>query len=504
MMDTTRISVDARRPIARINGNLYGHFAEHLGTLVYGGIWVGPDSDIPNVRGIRSDVVAALREVHPPVVRWPGGCFADDYHWRDGIGPRERRPVRVNRWWGGEEPNQFGTHEFLDFCVQIGAEPYVCGNVGSGSVREMSDWVEYLNHVGNSELARLRAENGHPEPFGVRLWGVGNENWGCGGNMAPSYYANEFKRYATFLSTRECAPSTGGGGRGQNLFKVACGANGFDYAWTDKFFGVLSGKLGDSTNRLDLVDGYAFHYYCGTAGSATEYTEDEWYLLLLRALAIEEVLVEHRAVMDKYDPSRRVGLVCDEWGTWHKAPGGESTPGLWQQNTIRDALVAALTLDVFNNHAGEIVMANVAQVVNVLQALVLTDGPRLTLTPTYHVYEMYSPHQGALALATSIDTPEVGTFRVPAVRGSCSLEGRSMFLSLVNTQAKEAAEVELSVVGVSGVSPVSWRVLEADDIHAHNTFDDPGRVRPTPSGIDGTNFALPPASVNVFQFVLSE
>ncbi len=491
-----RITLEADHPIATINPNIYGHFAEHLGGCIYDGIWVGPDSSVPNLRGIRLDVVEALRRVKPPVVRWPGGCFADDYHWRDGIGPRESRPRRINAHWGGVvEDNGFGTHEFIDFCRQVGAEPYICGNVGSGTVREMREWLEYLNWAGDSSLTRLRAENGHPEPFGVKYFGVGNENWGCGGSMTPEYYADQVRRYASFLFF------------GDSLCRIACGPAGTNLTWTRRFFQALAGD-DPAFRRLGVIQGFGAHYYCGTAGTATEYTDDQWYELLRKAMVMEDVVVTNRAIMDGFDQERRIGLAVDEWGTWHPPMEDTNPRFLRQQNTIRDALVAALSLDIMNRHADRVVMANIAQLVNVLQALILTDGPRMLLTPTYYVYEMYAPHQGCDSLPCRIDTDALeftrpggsGTGTVPRVAGSASRKGTSLTLSLVNTHVSEPAEVEIEIRGSQGGNLQSWRVLGADDIHGHNTFDGPDRVVPEDEDTPAGGLSLRPASVNVLRY----
>jgi alpha-N-arabinofuranosidase len=491
----SQIQVCLAEPIARIHPNLYGHFAEHLGRCIYEGIWVGEHSAIPNTAGIRNDVVAALRKVRPPVVRWPGGCFADNYHWEDGIGPRSERPRRVNVWWGqGVETNEFGTHEFLEFCRQIGAQPYLCGNVGSGSPRELRDWVEYCNYPGDSTRARQRAAHGHPEPFRVRYWGVGNENWGCGGSFCPEDYAAEYKRFSTFLYDFENAP----------LFLIACGPAGNDPDWTHRFFNQLG-----SYRRLH---GFAAHYYCGTAGTATEYTEDQWYQLLHQAAQMERLVVQQRAILDGYDPDRRIGLIVDEWGTWHPPAPGRNPAFLWQQNTLRDALVAALTLDLFNRHADKVVMGNIAQTVNVLQALILTEEERMLTTPTYHVYEMYVPHQGGQSLRTVFEADEV-TFRVGTeerqlfgLAGSASLKGDTLFLTVVNPRLGEPQEVTVHLRDGGSARQITERVLTHADIHAHNTFEAPDTVAPREERVETTGreftLILPAASVTAVEVEL--
>lgn len=495
-MSEATITVLLEEPIARIHPNVYGHFAEHLGACIYEGIWVGPESPIPNVDGIRRDVVDALRRIAPPVLRWPGGCFADDYHWEDGVGPQESRPSTVNLWWGEDiETNAFGTHEFIRLCRLIGAEPYICGNVGSGSPAEMRAWVEYCNFPGDSTLARRRAGNGSPEPFGVRYWGVGNENWGCGGSMTPEHYGAEYRRYATYLKDLG----------GTELFLIACGPPGNNPDWTRRLLETVYGE----SRRPPRLHGLGAHYYCGTAGTATEYTVDEWYTLLHRAARVEDLVLQQRAAMDGYDPRRRVGLIVDEWGTWHPPSPGRHARHLWQQNTLRDGLVAALTLDTFNRHADKVVMANIAQTVNVLQAMILTEGPRMVTTPTFHVYEMYREHQGARAVRAIVDAPAIDVAgaegaALAALSGSASVRDGTLTLSVVNAHAEQPMETEIAIRGAGGATvPVEARTLTHEDIHAHNTFDAPEAVRPSDGRAEldpvGGRYTFPPASVTVLR-----
>jgi alpha-N-arabinofuranosidase len=493
-----RVVIHADEPIAQINPNIYGHFAEHLGSLIYGGLWVGTESKIPNDRGIRLDVVKALKEIKIPVLRWPGGCFADDYHWQDGIGPREKRPVRMNLWWGGTEPNAFGTHEFFQLCEMLGAEPYVCCNVGSSTPKEMRDWLEYMNVELDTTLTRERAMNGSPDPLGVRYVGVGNESWGCGGSMTPQYYASEYARFATFANGMKY------------ILKIASGANSDDYDWTRKFFENISGKAcGCRQSRTSLVNGFAFHYYCGTSGTATDYTIVDWYNLLGKALKIEEIMLRHRVVIDEFDPRRQVMLICDEWGTWHPQLYNTPDPSkrLLQQNTVRDAVVAALTLDIFNRNANIIAMSNIAQVVNVLQSMILTDGPHVVCTPTYHVYEMYKVHQNGASLTTRIETGSITFDRdfpsIKRVAGSSSRKGKELTVSLVNVSVKEQASVAMEIRGARDASLKRWRVLAASDIHCLNTFDMPDAVQPRDKDIDTGPLVLDPASVNVLTYELA-
>ncbi|MFN3980778.1 MAG: alpha-N-arabinofuranosidase, partial [Caldilinea sp.] len=407
------ITLDVKIAKTTIDRNIYGHFSEHLGRCIYEGFWVGEDSPIPNVRGIRSDVVTALRKIKAPVLRWPGGCFADEYHWMDGIGPREQRPTMVNTHWGGVvENNHFGTHEFMDLCDQIGCEPYICGNVGSGTVQEMSQWVEYITFDGKSPMADLRRANGRNEPWKLKYFGVGNENWGCGGRMTPEYYADLYRRYA--LYARDYGDN--------KLYRIACGASGDDYHWTE----VLMAKAGDArTPRSCQMDGLALHYYTSVKrlpdgsreGSATVFDETGWIEIVSKALFMDELVRKHGTIMDKYDPDKKVAMIVDEWGTWYAVEPGTHPRFLYQQNTMRDAIAAAVTLDIFNKHADRVRMANIAQTVNVLQALVLTQQEKMLLTPTYHVFDLYAAHQDATLVPVDIQSERYqhADYSVPAI-----------------------------------------------------------------------------------------
>jgi alpha-L-arabinofuranosidase len=494
---TANLTIHPEDPIAVINPNLYGHFAEHLGRCIYDGIWVGPDSPIPNTDGFRNDMLAALRRLKPPVIRWPGGCFADDYHWQDGIGPRAERPQRINIHWGEViESNQVGTQEFVRFCRLVGAEPYFCGNVGSGTVRELRDWVEYCNFPGDSSWARQRAADGSPQPLDVTYWGVGNENWGCGGNFSPEDYGTEFRRYASFVR-----------GFGRQLFVIACGPPGNDVEWTNRFFRKLNKDYWEFHN----IHGYAAHYYCGTAGNATQYTTDQWYQLIAQGLRMEALVVQQRAAMDAYDPQRRIGLIVDEWGTWHPVEAGTNPAFLYQQNSLRDGLVAATTLDIFNRHADKVVMANIAQMVNVLQAMVLTQGEGLLVTPTGYVYQMYAPHQGGTAVRTRLETEETSFERggksesLPCVAGSASVKGGTLFLTLTNAHASQAAAVKVSLLGGARAQQAQASRLSGE-VHAHNTFEQPEALTPQPVEVQALGGAftleLPPASVTAVELGL--
>ena len=483
------ITINPQQPLTLIRPELYGHFAEHLGSGIDGGIWVGEDSSIPNFGGIRTDVLDALRQLHPPVLRWPGGCYADDYHWEDGIGPRAGRPRRVNLWWGQDiETNAFGTHEFVQVCRTLGAEPYIGGNVGTGSPRELREWVEYCNFAGDSTLAKRRAANGSPVPFGIRYWGIGNEPWGCGGNFCPEDYAAEYKRFATYV--REFS--------GTRPFLIACGPDGNNADWTTRFMS----KLG----RFPHICGFAAHYYCGTAGpSATEYDTNQWYELLEKGTRMEQLIGDQRALLDQFDPERKIGLIVDEWGTWHLPTPGHNPAHLWQQNTLRDALVAALTLDIFNRNADKLVMANIAQTVNVLQSMLLTRGDKMITTPTYHVFEMYRSHQGASGLRASFDAPPISFAagdekrRLPGLAGSASLKADLLTLSVVNPHATLPVEAAIDLHG-SRLREATISVLTHQDLTAHNTFESPQTLRPQTQAWESTDaHVFPPASVTVIR-----
>jgi alpha-N-arabinofuranosidase len=465
---TAEIQIHADHPGAVIAPEIYGQFAEHLGRCIYEGIWVGPDSPIPNTRGIRNDVVAALKNLHVPVLRWPGGCFADEYHWREGIGPMDKRPRHINTHWGMVvEDNHFGTHEFLDLCEMIGCEPYICGNVGSGTPQEMMEWVEYMTSDSDSTLVNLRRQNGRDKPWKIKYFGVGNESWGCGGNMRPEYYADEYRRYATFVKNYP----------GSTLYKIACGPNSDDYNWTD----VVMDRIGPGR-----MNGLSLHYYTipndwSHKGAATGFPASEWDLTIAHTLHMEELLTKHLAIMNKHDPKKKVGLVVDEWGTWYDQEPGSHPGFLYQQNSIRDAVVAGINLNLFNNHADRISMANIAQMVNVLQAMILTDKEKLILTPTYHVFEMFKVHQGATLLPTEVagaEDYEAGGKKIASVYASASKDAQGrIHLSLVNARPDRAARVMVKADGTA-TKKVTGRVLAARKIDAHNTFEKPDEVKP--------------------------
>ena len=481
-----KIIVNALEKKSRINKNIYGNFSEHLGRCVYNGLFVGEHSDIPNVNGMRTDVVEALKNIRLPVLRWPGGCFADEYHWKDGIGPREGRKRMVNTHWGGvTEDNSFGTHEFLEFCRQVGCEPYINGNVGSGTVQEMSEWVEYMTFDGVSPMAELRERNGRKEPWKIKYFGVGNESWGCGGNMRPEYYADEFRRYQTYCRNY-----------GDNrLFKIACGPSDGDYDWTEKLMKIAG----------NYMDGLSLHYYTvptgdwNDKGAATGFTEAEYYATLKTAGRMEELVARHSQIMDRYDPAHKVGLVVDEWGTWYNVEPGTNPGFLYQQNTMRDALVAALTLNIFNSRCDRVKMACIAQMVNVLQAVLLTEGEKMVKTPTWHVFRMYRDHQGAQVLpVTAEGIGTVGGKQMPAVQASASkMESGGITVTAANLSMTESQTVRLSLK--AGRPERASGVLLAGEARAHNTFDNPEAVAERPLSLtldgDGVELVLPPCGV---------
>lgn len=448
-----------------ISKHIYGHFSEHLGRCIYGGIWVGENSTIPNTKGVRNDVANALRKISIPNLRWPGGCFADEYHWMDGIGPRADRPKIVNTNWGGvTEDNSFGTHEFLNFCELIGTEPYLSANVGSGTVEEMAKWVEYVNADGESPMANLRRKNGRDKPWNVKYWGVGNESWGCGGDMRPEFYADQYRRYAIYCRNY-----------GENrLFKIASGASDYDFNWSE----VLMKNVGNKMNGLSL------HYYTvkgwrGSKGSATNFTDDEYMFIIDKCLGIEPVLQKHIAIMDKYDPEKKIALLVDEWGTWYDVEPGTNPGFLYQQNTMRDAFVAALTLNIFHKYTDRIKMANIAQIVNVLQSLILTDNEKMLLTPTYHVFDLYQVHKESTFVPFDIKTDDVelGGKKVPAISATCSKSADgSLHVSLVNVDPKNARTISCKLEGAK-LKSATGKILTSGDIHDHNTFEQPDKVK---------------------------
>ena len=443
----------------KINKQIYGQFSEHLGNCIYGGLWVGENSAVPNTRGYRTDVLNALKNLSIPNLRWPGGCFADEYHWRDGIGPKEQRPKMVNNNWGGVvEDNSFGTHEFLNLCELLGCEPYISGNVGSGTVEELAKWVEYMTSDGDSPMANLRRKNGRDKPWKVKYLGIGNESWGCGGNMRPEFYADQYRRYSTYCRNYD----------GNKLFKIASGASDYDYNWTD----VLMKQVG---NRME---GLSLHYYTirdwNNKGSATEFSAGDYYQTLAKCMDIENIIVKHIGIMDKYDPDNKIGLMVDEWGTWFDVEPGTNPGFLFQQNTMRDAFVAALTLNIFNKYSGRIQMANIAQVVNVLQSMILTKDDKMVLTPTYHVFEMYKVHQDAVLLPLDIqsDVKNVNEKDMPLVTASASQKDGLIHISLTNADLDAERLVNIDASNLK-ITRITGRILTSKSIQDHNTFEKP-------------------------------
>lgn len=467
-----------------ISPEIYGHFSEHLGRCIYDGIYVGEDSDIPNVRGIRTDVVEAFKNIKMPVLRWPGGCFADEYHWKDGIGEKSGRKKMVNTNWGGvTEDNSFGTHEFMDLCEQVGCEPYIAGNLGSGSVEELSQWVEYMTFDGVSPMADLRRKNGREKPWKVKYLGIGNENWGCGGNMCPQFYANVYKRFQSFCHDF-----------GDNkLFKVACGPAGDDYEWTET---LMKNLKPNHTKAISL------HYYTyvdgwDKKGSATDFSERDYYKTMKESFFIDELVTRHGQIMDRYDPEKKIALFVDEWGSWYDVLEGTNPGFLYQQNTVRDAIEAAVFLNVFNNHCDRVKMANIAQVVNVLQAIILTEGEKMIKTPTYHVFDLFKEHHGAELVYSYSDNKKISEFEVPMLSYSASIKDDSIVVTIANCSLSEDANISISVAD-RPVTQVSGRIV-TQEVHRYNDFDNPDNVTITGLEVNAAggkaNALLPACSV---------
>ncbi len=464
---------------SKIAPEIYGHFSEHLGRCIYEGLYVGENSDIPNVNGMRSDVVEALKEMKIPVLRWPGGCFADEYHWMDGIGPKDKRKKMINTHWGGVvEDNSFGTHEFFELTKQLGCKTYVNANLGSGTVREMSEWVEYMTFNGVSPMADLRKENGHEEPWKVDYLGVGNENWGCGGNMRPTFYADEYRRYQTYVRNYDAS---------KPIQKICCGPNSDDYNWTKN---VLETCFDHTPAHFHgFMDGFSLHYYTlpetvddwNFKGSATDFTEDIFYQTLKRSLFMDELIRKHGAIMDQYDPDKKIGLMVDEWGIWTDVEPGTNPGFLYQQNTMRDALVAGMNLNIFNKHSDRVKMACIAQLVNVLQSVILTDGEKMIKTPTYYVFKMFRHHQGATLLdSTLCNNSNVGAGQneLPKIIESVSEnENGEITITLTNNSLEAAEDVEIALVKDADKFKVSEAIVLKGRMADHNTFDDPEVVK---------------------------
>ncbi|MDF9830374.1 alpha-N-arabinofuranosidase [Parabacteroides sp. PF5-6] len=465
--EKAEVIINADLGTQTISRHIYGHFSEHLGRSIYGGLWVGEDSSIPNTNGVRNDVIKALKQIKIPNLRWPGGCFADEYHWMDGIGPRSERPKMINTHWGGVvEDNSFGTHEFLNLCELLETEPYICGNMGSGTVEEMSKWVEYITFDGESPMANLRRENGREKPWQVKFWGVGNENWGCGGNMSPAGYAENYRRYATYCRNY-----------GDNrLFKIAGGPNVDDYRWTETLMKNIP---------RGMMNGLSLHYYTfadswTNKGNATGFDDNEYFRTLENAVHMDELLTRHSAIMDQYDPEKRVELVVDEWGAWYNVEPGTNPGFLYQQNTLRDAILAGLTLNIFHSHADRVKIANIAQMVNVLQAIILTEGEQMVLTPTYHVFDMYKVHQDAVLLPADV---RCGTYdrlerSLPAISVTASKDkDGAIHLSFVNIDPANDIEITCPVRGAGNNKITSSQIITGENVRTYNTFAQPEKVK---------------------------
>ena len=453
--------INADDRLGHISPEIYGHFSEHLGRCIYNGIYVGENSPIPNTDGIRNDIIEAFRNIKAPVFRWPGGCFAEEYHWQDGIGEKALRRKIVNTNWGGvTEDNSFGTHEFMRFCELVGCKPYINGNVGSGSVREMSEWIEYMTSDAESPLTEQRKKNGRAEPWKLEYLGVGNENWGCGGNMRPEHYADVYKRYQTFCRNYS----------GNRLYRIACGPSSADYNWTE----VMMKNL--DSNNVDAID---LHYYTMPVWpemeSATDFDDELYYKTIAAANFSDELITRHSEIMNRYDPEKKIGLVIGEWGCWHKVEEGTNPGFLFQQNTMRDAIVAAIELNVFNRHSDRVVMANLAQAVNVLQSVILTEGGKMIKTPTYHVFDLFKTHQNNEAVYCYTQNENMSEGKnAPMISVSASVNEKSMTVTVANCSLTEEAAVECSIFGFKA-SSVSCRIL-TNEAHSFNDFDCPDRV----------------------------
>ena len=480
--------INAKDTIARIRPDIYGHFAEHLGRCIYGGIFVGKDSPIPHENGIRTDVVEAFRNIRVPTIRWPGGCFAEEYHWKDGVGPLDSRKKMVNINWGAVvEDNSFGTHEYMELCRQVGCKPYINGNVGSGTVQEMAEWVEYMTAEG-TPMAEWRKQNGQNDPWKLEFLGVGNENWGCGGEMTADTYAAEYRKFAAFCRDYN----------GNRLCRIACGPSSADYGWMETMMKAISKGWGG----YPLAGGIDLHYYTmpihPQMDSATDFDDHLHYATMDSASFVDELLTRHTEIMNRYDPENKVGLVIGEWGCWHQVEPGTNPGFLYQQNAMRDALVAAIHLNAFNRHSKRVMMANLAQTVNVLQSVLLTDGDRLVKTPTYHVFDLYKAHQGGTAVYCYTDAEKAAEgYKADMVSSSASIRDGVMTITLSNCSLTDAAEIECDVCHFAA-SQAEARILTADT-HAFNDFDHPEDVviKPYTAAIENGKLrvTLPPCSV---------
>lgn len=511
---TARIDILPMEPIGTINPNIYGHFTEHLGGCIYDGIWVGENSKIPNYGGIRKQLVDTLKRIKPPVIRWPGGCFADSYNWRDGVGPRNQRPRRTNFWASTPylqkapdgpqkyDPNQFGTNEFVRLCRLTGAEPYLAGNLRSLNAKDFYEWIEYCNSpAGTTTLSETRAQGGDREPLNVKYWGVGNESWGCGGNFTGDEYAIEMRRYVEWVPRFGTEP----------LRFIASGPNVGDYAWTRSFFQ----KMAEKRNSLNRIYAAALHYYCGPLHQkqANDFNNEGWYSLLSDSKRMEELIDNHWHIMTEFDPEHRVKLVVDEWGAWHETDPSIDPSYLWAYfPTLRDALVSGITLDIFNRHADKIMMANAAQMVNDIHMSILAVGEKFIVTPVFHVFEMYAAHQGGQAVRTVVGAPRLSdpaAKGIPNLMGSCSLKGKRAVLTIVNPHVDSPTEAEINV-NDARITGVTATVLSSKDLRARDTFEQPHALEPVQdrnaragSGGKTMTYAFWPASVTKLELDLA-
>lgn len=488
-MKNAKLTVNPDKKKSHINREIYGHFSEHLGRCIYNGMFVGENSELENIGGVRKDVIDALKNIKIPVLRWPGGCFADEYHWKDGIGEKSSRKKMINTNWGHVvEDNSFGTHEFMNLCEELGCEPYVAGNMGSGTVQELAEWVEYMTFDGVSPMAEMRRINGREKPWKLKYLGIGNESWGCGGNMRPEYYSDEYKRYQSFCKNFS----------GNELYKVACGPSADDYNWTE----VVMSDLNEwHTKAISL------HYYTipmgewSHKGAATEFSDREYYITISKTLYMEELVTKHSEIMDKHDPEHKIGLIVDEWGCWYDVEEGTNPGFLYQQNTMRDAIVAAINLNIFNEHSERVVMANIAQMVNVLQAVILTEGERMLLTPTYHVFDMYKGHQDSELVCSDLTGMDTGCedISVPALSKSVSVDkDGNILITMSNCSLDESVKVT-AVLGGFVPARYTAKILTAE-ARAYNDFDNTENVVPAEFNgvaLNGSTaeFEMPPCSV---------
>lgn len=483
-MKKLHLTINARDRRSHINREIYGHFTEHLGRCIYNGIYVGENSDIPNTHGIRNDVIEAFKEIDVPVLRWPGGCFADEYHWRDGIGDKADRPKMINTNWGGvTEDNSFGTHEFFELCELVGCEPYIAGNLGSGTVEELSKWVEYMTSDNVCPMADERRKNGQEKAWKLKYLGIGNENWGCGGNMRAEYYADEYKRYQSFCKNHS----------GNELFRIACGPNADDYYWTETMMKNIAPHQ---------AQGLSLHYYTvptgdwNKKGDSVSFDDEEYYKTLVSTWKMDELLTQHTNIMDRYDPEHRIGLIVDEWGCWYDVMEGTNPGFLYQQNTMRDAIVSAINLDLFNKHSDRVIMANLAQAVNVLQSVILTEGRYLVKTPTFYVMKLYKGHQGGELVYSHVENEKIEG-GVAAITQSVSVRDGKMTITVANCSLENEYEIESEITGFEAKNAEAM-IVNAD-VHAYNDFGKEENVTARPYDVKIENgrviIKMPPCSV---------